>query len=44
MLEAARQVEAVDADLRASWGLPPTDEALTIKIVTAILPSLDPSN
>lgn len=42
VLEATRHVEAEDAALRAELGLRPTDESLTIKVVTAFLPSLDP--
>lgn len=42
VLEASRRVEAVDVELRLELGLSPTDEALTIKVITNVLSLLDP--
>jgi hypothetical protein len=41
--ETARQVEAVAVELRAELGLPPTGEALTIRVINEPLTSHDPA-
>jgi hypothetical protein len=41
-LEAARQVEAVDAELRTELGLPTTDETLTVRVAADLMLELDP--